>query len=270
MPSAYTGGMRVYPPEARPMPEVLLRWVDDNGVFRREWVECEKGYIGRLSRGDSRIADDTLELRYGVFLVCEEPRHYLRFNVLDASVSRRHLVFRFRRRVLEVMDSGEYGRGSSNGSIVNGTVLPPGRWVAVAPTGAVGLGGLVIDYRVGGVEPGVTLVSLERGSGERVLGPGLRVYEAPWLPRIHPHGARRMGLALGVGVEPRGRPEDYEERGRFFARVARAAGDGVSAEKAVYAVAYAALVLRGYARPALDLVREEAERLATPSPPRPS
>ncbi len=253
------------------MPEVLLRWVDDNGVFRREWVECEKGYIGRLSRKDAKLADDSLELRYGVFLVCEEPRHYLRFNVMDASVSRRHLVFRFRRRVFEVMDSGEYGRGSSNGSIVNGVVLPPGRWVAVSPTGALGLGGLVVDYRVGGSEPGVVLVSVERGSGARVLGPGPRVYEAPWLPRVSPAGVRRMGLALGVSLEPRGRPEDYEERGRFFARVARVAGDGVSAERAIYAVAYAALILRGYQRPGLDLVREEAERLAaTPSPPRPS
>ena len=181
-------------------------------------------------------------------------------NVLDATVSRRHVVFEVERGRILFWDHGGAGRGSINGTIVNGIVLRGGVGVEAPGTGALGVGGLVIDYRVGGVEPGVLLVSVEKGGEERVAPPSWRVYVTAWLPRMGPRGVKRMRLLLALGMDPRGAPLDYEARAAFFARVAAAAGDRLEAEKATYAATYCALRLQGM-QPALDVVRERAERL---------
>ena len=243
-------------------PRLLLRWVDDNGVLRREWFECERGYIGRLSRVDMHLASGALEARYSVFLRCLEPCYAYNLGVMDASISRRHLLFRVEGRRLVVMDVGDgrVCRGSSNGTLVNGAPLPRCREVDAGSTGAIGLGGLVIDYKVGDVEPPLLLVSVERGRAGRVAPPSWRVYETRWLPRASPRGMVKMSLLFAISMEPRGSPSDYEARGRMFAVVALKVGDRLVAERALYAAVYAALAATGM-HPSLDVVRDRADML---------
>ncbi len=243
-------------------PRLLLRWVDDRGVLHREWFECTHGYIGRLSRVDLHLAGSAIDARYGVYLRCLEPCYAYSLGVMDASVSRRHLLFRIEGRRLVVVDSGDGGRcrGSSNGTLVNGAAAPRCREVDAGATGAVALGGLVLDYHVGSGEPPALLVSAERGMADRVAPPSWRVYETRWLPRIGPEGERRMSLVLALAPEPRGSPRVYETRAVMFAAVALKLGDSLVAERALYAAVYSALVASGI-HPSLDVVKDRADAL---------
>ncbi len=241
---------------------LLLRWVGDDGVLRREWLGCREGYIGRLSVSDAaRVYAQTLA-RYHVFIACGDM--LVDTHCYDLSVSRRHLEFRIDKSGVLLRDRGDGAscRGSSNGTLVNGRLLPRCEWVAAGRTGAIGLGGLVLDYCVGcSSEPGVILVSAPRSiDPSGIVPPGWRVYSVRWLPRLRGEERLSMQLVFALSPSPRGSPLDYVTRAAFFARVAMVLGDKFLAEKAAYAAAHAALRLEGLI-PSLDGIAEYAEAI---------
>ncbi len=242
---------------------LLLRWVGDEGLLRREWLECREGYVGRLSVRDAGKAPSPGDARYRVYIACGG--RLTDTGCVDLGVSRMHLVFRVEGGRILFMDRGEGRgcRGSRNGTVVNGFAVPPCRWVGGGGSGAVGVGGIVLDYCVGCVtEPGALLVSAPRTiDPTSVAPPGWRVYSVRWLPRLQETGQRLpMQLVFALSPYPRGSPEDYVNRARFFARVALVLGERHVAEKAAYAAAHAALRLEGVS-PGIDGIGDYAREI---------
>jgi pSer/pThr/pTyr-binding forkhead associated (FHA) protein len=109
-----------------------LYWVKDDGqaeVFDLSNIleKYENVFIGRLSSEDAYEAKKqgvSLENPYSLFIF--KPNEYYYYTkVIDSYVSRKHALLELREEGLFIIDYGREGKGSQNGTFINGKRIKP-------------------------------------------------------------------------------------------------------------------------------------------------
>lgn len=125
-------------------PGFVLFWMDDDGKERSHQLRPGESVVGRLSREDP----------WGVYL--KDVESLVKMGVEDPTVSRIHAVFLLNDEGLQVEDRGTRGKGSRNGTFVNGKRLEPRKPVKIEPGDEVRLGRYTV-FKVGRMEDKPTI-----------------------------------------------------------------------------------------------------------------
>ena len=113
---------------------VTLLWCGPQGRINREEVKATSFYIGRHPRPHEGI--DSL----GVYALDAETLEVLAsIGGVYPTVSRLHALVEVYDDKIAVRDHGPYGRGSRNGTFLNGRPIPPGSWLETRGWGVIGL-----------------------------------------------------------------------------------------------------------------------------------
>lgn len=127
---------------------MYISYVGDDG--EKKWLNVRdilskynKVFIGRLGDEDLTRLDIDPSREYaiwGLFLFPPDGREYISMDVIRSSVSRRHAVLLLKNNSLYISDHGPDGKGSTNGTYVNGEKISINTWRELRDGSRISLG----------------------------------------------------------------------------------------------------------------------------------
>jgi hypothetical protein len=111
-----------------------LRWLDNNNVWRGYNLSKVLGkyrfvFIGRLTGSDASEAEKHGIVEEGLYplYIFTPGEFYYYMGLEDGYVSRRHALIELIEDGIYITDHGVDGRGSTNGTFINGKKIEPGK-----------------------------------------------------------------------------------------------------------------------------------------------
>jgi len=217
-----------------------LYWVRDDGegeLFDLGEVLERYGsvFIGRFSGEDAREARrfGVVEKSYYSLYIFKPHEYYYSMNMEDSLVSRRHALLEFRGDSLFIVDHGPEGKGSKNGTFVNGKRIAPGKPHQLKHGDEISLGSLT------------KLIVIYKDAPLSIDTPTV-------LGKSEVEALRRAGVDMAIAL--------VEEKSKYVVHIQQKVSTPITTPSGVSIIANPNLIntltnLENYAREALNKVR---------------
>ena len=123
---------------------IEIEWIDKSGEKRVDYIDFEIFFIGRVPSDYSLSGFRYTNL--GIYVFTPSEGYYLHYD--NHLISRKHAYFEVRDGKIFLKDHGVEGKGSKNGTFLNGIKLEPGKFYEVKDGDEIKLYNFKIVLRV--------------------------------------------------------------------------------------------------------------------------